>query len=197
MMHRRITEDDGRGVNEPLDELGKHINRYSNDIRLGRTWPQTVGHPPDDHRQLRKLPSRPQMAPIQQRPTQYRILLPCYINPIQTVPLFSPLLTSRITNNNPFNNVDLDYIKILARPHNASTICLRFHNMDEVNNRTVPTSLFQSSAFGTATITEMTLSFNQPKANMIKNKLNWNGQVYNNPAFINNDFLTESNKIRE
>jgi hypothetical protein len=90
------------------------------------------------------------------------------------------------------NGFELDYIKILARPYNTSTVCIRFQNMDEVNNRTVPTQIFQSSAFGNATVTEMTLTFNQPKANMIKSKLNWNGNVYNNPAFINTDYLTES-----
>jgi hypothetical protein len=65
--------------------------------------------------------------------------------------------------------------------------------MDEKNSRAVPVSVFQTSAYGKATVTEMSLSFNQPKAEMIKNKLNWNGKIYNNPAFINNDYLTKGN----
>jgi hypothetical protein len=65
--------------------------------------------------------------------------------------------------------------------------------MDENNNRTVPNSFFQSSAFGQASVLEMSLSFNQPKEEMIKNKLNWNGNIFNNPSYINDDYLTQSN----
>jgi hypothetical protein len=64
--------------------------------------------------------------------------------------------------------------------------------MDENNNRTVPVSFFQSSAYGNGSVVEMTLTFNQPKAQMIKNKLNWNGNIFNNQAYINNDYLTQS-----
>jgi len=88
---------------------------------------------------------------------------------------------------------NLDYIKVLSRAYNYTTIMYRFHNMDEKNSRAVPVSVFQTSAYGKATVTEMSLSFNQPKAEMIKNKLNWNGKIYNNPAFINNDYLTKGN----
>jgi len=47
--------------------------------------------------------------------------------------------------------------------------------MDEKNNRTVPTSFFNTTKFNPPTVEEYTLSFNQPKADMILNKLNWNG----------------------
>lgn len=92
------------------------------------------------------------------------------------------------------NQNSFEYIKILSKVYNSTTICYRFHNMDENNNRTVPVEFFQSSAYGTGIVTEMTLTFNQPKANMIKNKLNWNGNVFNNASYINNDYLTQSSK---
>mmetsp|Transcript_5906 Transcript_5906/g.5149 ORF Transcript_5906/g.5149 Transcript_5906/m.5149 type:complete len:132 (+) Transcript_5906:2731-3126(+) len=81
-----------------------------------------------------------------------------------------------------------EYIKVWARPYGPGHICLRFQNMDERNNRTVPTSFFNTTKYNPPTVVEYTLNFNQPKADMILAKKNWNGIQYNDPKFINNDY---------
>jgi hypothetical protein len=46
MLHRRITVDDDRGVNQPLNELGNQEISVDNISRLGWKWAETVCHPP-------------------------------------------------------------------------------------------------------------------------------------------------------
>lgn len=64
--------------------------------------------------------------------------------------------------------------------------------MNDRYNKTVPVSVFKGAYSPTKSVTEMTLTYNQPKAQMIVNKLNWNGVIYNSTSFINNDYLNNS-----
>ena len=87
---------------------------------------------------------------------------------------------------------DLDpYIKLLSRPFSTNKFLLRFHNMDENNTRYVNTSVFARSS-GKGTVTEMSLTANQPKSQMISKRYNWNNLGLNNPSFAKNDYLTSS-----
>ena len=77
--------------------------------------------------------------------------------------------------NPSLGNFGFEMIKFWSRAYSPTEFLFRFQNLDEANNRTVPTEVFHSGKLGAGTVVEMTLNFNQPKADMILNKLNWNG----------------------
>ena len=67
---------------------------------------------------------------------------------------------------------------------------LRYQNMNEKSNLTVPTKVFTNPNFTKGNVNEMSLTYNQPKSDMIKKRLNWNGLKLNDPSFIKTDYLS-------
>ena len=66
---------------------------------------------------------------------------------------------------------------------------LRFQNMDEGKTKNLSTGVFKNSVHGVGKVTEMSLTANQKKVDMIKNRMNWNGMKLNDESFVNTDYL--------
>lgn len=171
MIHRRMVNDDARGVGEALNEKDWDGNGM-------RQW---VSHT--------VLFSIPNYLETDYRKVQYNndqpnvVILAQYdsASEMEKSPQIAPKM---------YEGLDLDYIKIMSRPITTLKFLYRFQNLDETQTRTVSTSVFQSQVLKLAKVTEMALSANQAKADMVKSKFNWNGRVLNNPSFINTDYLT-------
>lgn len=89
-----------------------------------------------------------------------------------------------------FSNIGKD-IKLIARPLSTSKFLVRFQNMNEYQTNSVSTNVF-SNAQGSGTVTEMSLTANQPKTAMIQRRYNWNGLKLNDPSFAKTDYLDSS-----
>lgn len=104
------------------------------------------------------------------------------------------------TSQTPFKNIDQmgfgnfnDFgqdIKLLSRPLSPGKFLLRFQNTNEVQSNNVSTAVFTNSASANGKVTEMSLTANQPKSDMIKKRFNWNGLDLNNPNYAKTDYLT-------
>jgi len=172
MIHRRLIADDARGVGEALNEKDWD----------GQGLRQWVTHT--------ILFSKPGYIDTHYRQIQYHNDQP---NTVILAQYASSDLTPKVPEaieKSMYEGLDLDYIKILARPLGTLRFLYRFQNLDETQTRSVSTSVFQGPALKLAKVTEMSLSANQAKADMVKKKFNWNGRLLNNASFINTDYLT-------
>lgn len=88
-----------------------------------------------------------------------------------------------------FNDFGQD-IKLLSRPLSPGKFLLRFQNTNEIQSNNVSTAVFTNSAFAGGKVTEMSLTANQPKLDMIKKRFNWNGLDLNDPSYAKTDYLT-------
>ena len=61
--------------------------------------------------------------------------------------------------------------------------------MNEKAIQSVSTKVFTNPNYPKGTVTEMSLTYNQPKGDMIRKRLNWNGLKLNDPSFIHTDYL--------
>ena len=77
-------------------------------------------------------------------------------------------------------------VKVVYKPYSATEFVVWIHNLNEKSVK-VPVAALQENASQSVTLEELSLSANQPKAEMLKKKLLWNGakrpsleSVYNN-----------------
>lgn len=103
-------------------------------------------------------------------------------------------MPNRILGADSFEQIDPE-VKLLCRPLSPIKFLLRFHNMNEDDTKSVSTDVFSSSKLGQGSVVEMSLSVNQPKADMISKRYNWNGLELNNPSFAKTDYLDSGKKI--
>jgi len=168
MLHRRLLLDDARGVEENLNELdwdGQGMRQKMTHVLLF-TKP---GYIDTSYRRIQYNNDQPNLVVLASATAN--------VNHHQfTAPL-------------PEGTISLDFVKVFSKALSTTKFLFRFHNLDETQTRNVSTSIFQSSSRGTGKVTEMSLTANQPKADMIKNRMNWNGLKLNDPSFINTDYL--------
>lgn len=77
----------------------------------------------------------------------------------------------------------------MTRPLKENKFLLRFQNMNDKEDKFVDTSVFQSERLGVGKVVETSLTANQPKTEMIKNRFDWNNLGLNNPGLAKNDYL--------
>jgi len=168
MLHRRLLCDDTRGVDDPLNETdwdGKGLRQWIRHVLLF----SRDGYIETHYRQ------------IQNDLDQANIVL------------LSPVAAEAKERKNPqkmeINDENLEMVKIFGRAWAVNKYLLRFQNMDEKETKNVSTGVFKNSAHGVGKVTEMSLTANQAKADMIKNRMNWNGMKLNDESFVNKDYL--------
>jgi len=167
LIHRRLLLDDARGVEENLNELDWD----------GQGMRQKMTHT--------LLFTKPGYIDTHYRRVQYTNDQPNLV----VLASASAKAVEKTLERSPLQDITLDFVKLFSKPISSTKYLFRFHNMDETQTRNVSTSIFQSSSHGTGKVTEMSLTYNQPKADMIKNRFNWNGLKLNDPSFINTDYL--------
>jgi len=86
-----------------------------------------------------------------------------------------------------------EFVKIMTRTVNPNLHLMRFHNMNE--NLTVNISVgytFWSPALGNVTnVTEMSLSVNQPMAQVVQNKFDWVNYTQKTANDVNQDYIKD------
>jgi len=171
MIHRRLLRDDGKGVTQNLNEVDWD----------GQGMRQWVTH-------NILLSKADYLAPSYRQVQMDR--------DVDILTFFSDLSSVGTPNQTPepaqsVGFIDIDpMVKLTTRPINATQFLLRFHNMDDASNRTVHNSVFKSPAYASLHVVETSLSANQPKTEMLKRKLNWNGLDLNNPNYAKTDYYT-------
>jgi len=174
MLHRRLLCDDTRGVDDPLNETdwdGKGLRQWIKHVLLFTK----SGYIDTHYRE------------IQNDVDQGSILL---LAPVS-------VSSSEVEVENDYERIDLfddeelKMVKIFGRAWSKNKYLLRFQNMDERQTKNLNTEVFKNSVHGVGKVTEMSLTANQKKADMIKNRMNWNGMKLNDESFVNTDYLNE------
>ncbi|KAL4481724.1 hypothetical protein ABPG74_007813 [Tetrahymena malaccensis] len=166
MIHRRLLNDDNRGVTEPLNELepGKLNSGLTQKVRHYLVFEE------GDETMSRKVQSYHDSLPIifqaeSKSNTFERSQVPQAFNPLKS-------------NTDPF-------LKIVFQPFGENYI-LRVTNLNDVNstNYSIPE--------GIEIVEEVTLTANQNKEQMLKNKFKWNVETEKNPkySFSHKDLLS-------
>lgn len=95
-----------------------------------------------------------------------------------------------MTDLNEFSELN-NRIKWTTRPLTASKFLFRFQNMHPEETREVSHEIFNSPFLGEGDVKEMSLSANQLKSEMVKNKFDWNRLGLNNRDHAKTDYLNE------
>jgi len=172
MLNRRMLNDDSRGVGEALNETdwdGQGLRQWVTHTLL---FNKTGFSQTKTYRQ------------VQLDNDVSNIVMLAATN--QTPELLSiPQKDYKFDN---FNDFGQD-IKLLSRPLSLTKFLLRFHNTNEFLSNNISTKVFSNSQNAGGTVTEMSLTANQPKLDMIKKRFNWNGLDLNNPSYAKTDYL--------
>ena len=67
--------------------------------------------------------------------------------------------------------------------------------MDEGASHNVSTVVFNRASGAKGSPVEMSLTYNQAKTDMIRNRFDWNKLGLNNPAFAKTDYLTSGMRV--
>lgn len=160
MLHRRLVDDDARGVGEPLNETdwdGNGLRQY-------------IVH----HLHF----SKPGFVKGNQRKLQFDRDQPMlqWLSPLKMEDLLGIRLEGRREVEGEAEDglriVD-DMVKVLLRARSLSSHLVRFHNMNEDKEVELGVEVLDSRAYGKMEVSEMSLTANQKKEDMIKNRYNW------------------------
>jgi len=169
MIHRRLNNDDGRGVGEALNEKDW-------DLKGMRQW---VTHT--------LVFNKPGFIQTSHREVQLNRDTANIVVLAQTSK--TPFFKQEAPKSSGFTQIS-GSIKLMTRPMGTNKFLLRFQNMDETTSQDVSTQVFSNSNYAKSTVTEMSLTANQSKRDMIAKRFNWNGLKLNDPSFAKTDYLT-------
>jgi catechol 2,3-dioxygenase-like lactoylglutathione lyase family enzyme len=170
MIHRRLVNDDARGVDEALNEKdwdGKGMRQWVTHTLLFNK----PGFISTSHREVQL-----------HRDTANIVILA----PTSKTPSLNKTETKTVGG---FVQVS-GSIKLMTRPMGTNRFLLRFQNMDETTSQDVSTQVFSNSNYAKSVVTEMSLTANQAKTEMISKRFNWNGLKLNDPSIAKTDYLT-------
>ncbi len=175
MIHRRLVNDDARGVDEALNEKDWD----------GKGMRQWVTHT--------LLFSKPGFISTSHREVQLH-------RDTANIVILAPTSKTPSLNKTETKNVGgfvqlSGSIKLMTRPMGTNKFLLRFQNMDETTSQDVSTQVFSNSNYAKSVVTEMSLTANQAKTEMISKRFNWNGLKLNDPSIAKTDYLTSGTII--
>jgi len=170
MIHRRLNNDDARGVGEALNET----DWDSKGMRQWVTHTLLFTKPGFIETSFREVQLSRDTANI------------VVLAPTTKTPFIEKKQQQKKTGFIQYN----DKIKLMARPMGTNKFLLRFQNMDETTSQDVSTQVFSNPNYPKANIVETSLTANQAKTDMINKRFNWNGLKLNDPSFAKNDYLT-------
>ena len=173
MIHRRLINDDARGVGEALNEKdwdGKGMRQWVTHTILFNK----PGFIETSHREVQL-----------HRDTANIVVL------AQTSK--TPFVKQEAPKSSGFTQIS-GPTKLMTRPLGSNKFLLRFQNMDETTSQDVSTQVFGNPNYSKSVVTEMSLTANQAKKDMISKRFNWNGLKLNDPSFAKTDYLTSGIK---